>query len=52
MLPFGGHAMTGTLTHFDAAGRAAMVDVSAKPETDPQRHRPGAGGDAGRRPWR
>ena len=25
--------MTGTLTHFDAAGRAAMVDVSAKPET-------------------
>ncbi len=22
------------LTHFDAAGRAAMVDVSAKPETD------------------
>lgn len=24
---------TGRLTHFDAAGRAAMVDVSAKPET-------------------
>jgi cyclic pyranopterin phosphate synthase len=24
---------TVTLTHFDAAGRAAMVDVSAKPET-------------------
>jgi cyclic pyranopterin phosphate synthase len=26
--------MTDTLTHFDAAGRAAMVDVSAKPATD------------------
>jgi cyclic pyranopterin phosphate synthase len=26
------HKMSG-LTHFDAAGRAAMVDVSAKPET-------------------
>ena len=25
--------MSGPLTHFDAAGRAAMVDVSAKPET-------------------
>jgi len=25
--------MTGPLTHFDAEGRAAMVDVSAKPET-------------------
>ena len=25
--------MTGALTHFDAAGQAAMVDVSAKPET-------------------
>ncbi len=25
--------MTGPLTHFDAAGQAAMVDVSAKPET-------------------
>ncbi len=24
---------SGTLTHFDAAGHAAMVDVSAKPET-------------------
>ncbi len=26
--------MTGTLTHFDLQGRAVMVDVSAKPETD------------------
>ncbi len=25
--------MSGPLTHFDAAGNAAMVDVSAKPET-------------------
>ena len=25
--------MSGALTHFDAAGNAAMVDVSAKPET-------------------
>ncbi len=25
--------MTGRLTHFDAAGHATMVDVSAKPET-------------------
>ena len=24
----------GALTHFDAAGKAAMVDVTAKPETD------------------
>ena len=26
--------MTGSLTHFDAAGNATMVDVSAKPATD------------------
>ena len=26
--------MTGTLTHFDGEGRAVMVDVSAKAETD------------------
>ena len=26
--------MTGALTHFDPQGRAVMVDVSAKPETD------------------
>jgi cyclic pyranopterin phosphate synthase len=28
--------MTGRLTHFDAAGNAAMVDVGAKPVTDRQ----------------
>ena len=29
----GGERDGGALTHFDAAGRAAMVDVSAKAET-------------------
>jgi len=29
-----GDSISGALTHFNAAGKAAMVDVTAKPETD------------------
>ena len=35
----GSGVMSGGFTHFDAAGNAAMVDVSAKPVTDGRRPR-------------